>query len=86
MGGKKKAAPAKKGKKEQEPDETTEKLFRLYRKKCNEISAPISQKLNEKFAECRDEGGDLNEVFMSLVFRVDPFVGRNRMVWIESTL
>jgi len=64
MGGKKKAAPAKKGKKEQEPDETTEKLFRLYRKKCNEISAPISQKLNEKFAECRDEGGDLNEIHL----------------------
>jgi hypothetical protein len=88
MGGKKKAAAAATKKTASEPDETTEKLYKLYKKKCNELGCGFSQTLKEKFAEFADDGGDLTKVFtfpLSItILRIfhdqltfsDSFVGR----------
>ena len=63
MGGKKKPAAAAK-KANAEPDESTEKLYKLYKKKCNELQCPFSTIMNEKFNEYRDEGTDITKVHL----------------------
>jgi len=56
MAGKKKGG--KKGDKKkapEEPDESTEKLQRVYKKKCNELQAPYSKIMKEKFIEYEED-------------------------------
>jgi hypothetical protein len=60
MGGKKKAAPTAAKKAGDAPDDSTEKLYKLYKKKCNELGCQFSATLKEKFLD--DDGGDLSKV------------------------
>ena len=71
-GGAKKAA-----KKDQDAGESTLAVFRKYKKNCERLSAPISQKLVEKLQECVTEGGDLTEV--TQFYKIGSSVGRIKM-------
>lgn len=66
MGGKKGKGKGKgkKGKVPEEPDESTEKLQRLYWKKCTELEAPYSKIMREKFAEAEDEDEDITKIHL----------------------
>lgn len=55
-GGKKKAA----AKKDEEPDESTEKLFKLYKKKCAELQCNTSKALMSKFLD--EEVEDIDKI------------------------
>jgi len=57
MGPKKKA---KKG--DGDGDESTEKVFRLYKRKCAEEGIPVVKRLEEKFLELREEELDLTHL------------------------
>ena len=67
MGGKIKGkGKDKKAPRKEEPDDMTEKLYRLYRKKLKDYGVPIPRRLLEKFDEIRDEKnpGKLTEVIL----------------------
>jgi len=56
MGGKKKKGKkSKKGKKDEEEDLSTEKLYRLYIRKCKENGLSISRTLYEQFNDEENE-------------------------------
>jgi Ran GTPase-activating protein (RanGAP) involved in mRNA processing and transport len=61
MAGKAKAKGGKKAaKKDDEPDESTEKLFKLYKKKCSELQCQTSKALMAKFLD--DEVEDIDKI------------------------
>ncbi len=64
MGGKKKAAKKSKGSSGEEAgdDDSTERLYNLYRRKCTELSTTIPAKVREKFDDAIGEGLFLTEV------------------------
>jgi len=55
---------SKGGKKTAEYEELTEKLYRLYKKKCNDESVPIVKSLEEKFNEARENTTDIREIYI----------------------
>jgi hypothetical protein len=63
---KKKGGAKKGGAKGADIDDTTEKLYRMYRRKLNEYGATMPRRLVEKFEEIRDEKnpGRLTEVIL----------------------
>lgn len=54
-GGKKAAA-----KKDEEPDDSTERLFKLYKKKCNDLQCNLSKALMAKFSD--EEAEDIDKI------------------------
>ena len=64
MGGKKKGK-GKKGKKSkvpEEPDDSTERLIRFYKKKCIEYSVPQSKIMKGYFTEFEEDQADVTKV------------------------
>eukprot|EP00742_Colponemidia_sp_Colp-10_P002864 GILJ01003058.1.p1 GENE.GILJ01003058.1~~GILJ01003058.1.p1 ORF type:complete len:328 (+),score=52.41 GILJ01003058.1:56-1039(+) len=58
----KKKDAKKKKKTDQTPDDSTEKLWKTYKKLCNDMQIPIFKPLEQKFDVIREEGGYLREV------------------------
>lgn len=58
MGGKKKGGGGKK--KDEEADESTAKLYKLYKKKVAELGCETSKRLIEQFND--EESGDIEKV------------------------
>ena len=55
MAGKKKGGKDAKKAAPEEPDETTEKLQKFYKKNCSELGAPYSKTMQDKFIEYEED-------------------------------
>ena len=83
MGGKKKGK-GKKGKKSkvpEEPDDSTERLVRFYKKKCIEYSVPQSKIMKGYFTEFEEDQADVTKVRHLIP---DSFVGGDGMAGCQS--
>ena len=70
MGGKKGAKKGSSGKNDEE-DDSTQRLYNLYGKKCRELGTRIPQKVREKFDEVLDEGEYLTDVSIPLYLQLN---------------